>query len=70
MDEKANEEHKLVLSPTYPMASPLKKVRDHQGFAGDRRAEQFRILLLRDTSRSVVQNGLILIHYTTGGKLT
>jgi hypothetical protein len=25
MDEKANEEHKLVLSPTYPMASPLKK---------------------------------------------
>ncbi len=23
--EKANEEHKLVLSPTYPMASPLKK---------------------------------------------
>jgi len=26
MDEKANEERKLVLSPTYLMASPLEKV--------------------------------------------
>jgi TPR repeat protein len=37
---------------------------------GNHEAENNLGLIIRDTSRSVGQNGLILTHYTTGGKLT